>query len=40
MPQLQLDLNTTMIEDYLITLRVNKSGKLKGEGGRFLSKVK
>jgi hypothetical protein len=40
MLQLQFAQNTTMSEDYLNTPPVNKLGKLKGEGGRFLSKVK
>jgi hypothetical protein len=38
-PQSQAVLNTTMTDDYLHNLRLNRSGRLQGEGGRFLSKV-
>jgi hypothetical protein len=37
-PQSQTFLNTTMTNDCLNSLRVNKAGRLQGEAGRFLSK--
>jgi hypothetical protein len=39
-PHSQTVLNTTMTDDCLHSLRVNKAGRLQGEAGRFLSKEK